>query len=236
MPKLCGKAYEPIRILFDQVLVEGGYARTAERVPIRKAMCSGTKQRTFLRLSAKDPWLTAAAIGSKRVVGLKNFTNLVSDLRELLGQACDGKSVMPTDKGLIRCRGDVAAEADVAADDLMDVVSDEELGHEFAMQQRVKAKDAKRARYFQNASKGKIVEIEMPARAPESGEDTGTRIVRVLCEDRKTIWLCSEDVSWAVVYLRDQLMHKGLTPVRSADIVPEVPQVEDRSIEEPNEG
>ena len=104
------------------------------------------------------------------------------------------------------------------------------------MQQRVKAKDAKRARYFQNVCKGKIVEIEMPDRAPESGVNNGNRLVRIFCEDRKTIWLCSEDANWAVAYLRDQLMHKGLAPYAGDDIVPEVPQEEDRSTEEPNEG
>ena len=234
MPKLCGKAYEPIRILFDQVLVEGGYARTAEPVPIRKATCSGTTQLTFLRVQAREPWLIAAACGTKQIEeGLTNRTTLVNDLREMMAQACDG---LPTHNGLIRCRGDAEAAAADAPDDPMNAVSDDEVTNEAALQQRVRVRDAKRARYFTNHCKDKILELTMPERAPESGVNGGNRIVRIFCEDRKTVWLCSEDADWAVTYLRDQLMHKGGAPVPSDDLGPKFLPLGDGSLDVPKEG
>ena len=165
--------------------------------------------------------------------GLKKHTTLVSDLREMMVQACDG---LPTHNGLIRCRGGAGSAAADTSDDAMDEVSDDEVTSEPAMQQKVRVQDAKRNRYFKNHCKDKILEITMPERAPESGVNSGNRTVRIFCDDRKTLWLFSEDANWAVAYLCDQLKHKGLAPDAGDDIVPEVPQEEDSSTEEPNEG
>ena len=61
----------------------------------------------------------------------------------------------------------------------------------------------------------------MPERAPETGVDEGERRVRLYCESRKTIWLCTEDATWALQYLRDQLTVKGVKRVAPNDIGPQ---------------
>ena len=60
----------------------------------------------------------------------------------------------------------------------------------------------------------------MPERAPETGIDEGNRKVRIYCESRRVIWLCVEDMDWALKYLRDQLQNKGVARVAPDDIGP----------------
>ena len=54
----------------------------------------------------------------------------------------------------------------------------------------------------------KIIEVWMPERAPETGIDEGTRKVRIYWDGWRRLWLCVEDMDWALQYLRDQLQHK----------------------------
>ena len=57
----------------------------------------------------------------------------------------------------------------------------------------------------------------MPERAPESGVDGGERSVKLSCQNRNTLWLCTEDVLWVITYLRDQLQAKGVPHVEGDD-------------------
>ena len=57
----------------------------------------------------------------------------------------------------------------------------------------------------------------MPERARETGVDEGARMVRLYCENRVKLWLCSEDADWALKYLRDQLKTKGAHRVAPGD-------------------
>ena len=66
----------------------------------------------------------------------------------------------------------------------------------------------------------------MPERAPETGINEGDRIVRLYCEDRKKLWLCTRDAHWALVYLRDQIITKGVRQVAPDDPGPGVPPEE----------
>ena len=50
-----------------------------------------------------------------------------------------------------------------------------------------------------------------------------TRTIRIYCEDRRNVWLCSEDAEWAMRYLRDQLECKGIRIVSDDDTGPGVP-------------
>ena len=80
---------------------------------------------------------------------------------------------------------------------------------------------AHRARYFQNHCKGKIMEIEMPAKAPEMyPQCKEVRRVRVYCESCMTVWLSVDDAAWAIEYLRDQLQFKGVPSVDGGDTGP----------------
>ena len=74
-----------------------------------------------------------------------------------------------------------------------------------------------RQRYSMNKCKNTVIEVEMPERAPESGVDAGVRRVKLLCSDRGSIWLCTEDAQWAVTYLRDQVEAKEVAHVAGDD-------------------
>ena len=57
----------------------------------------------------------------------------------------------------------------------------------------------------------------MSQRAPETGIQEGERMVRLYCETRLKIWLCTKDADWALMYLRDQLATKGVHRVAPGD-------------------
>ena len=59
--------------------------------------------------------------------------------------------------------------------------------------------------------------VRVPEYCPEEAPDCKQmRKITMLVEDRKTIWLCTEDMEWAVRYLWVQNMLKGV-PLVSAD-------------------
>ena len=58
--------------------------------------------------------------------------------------------------------------------------------------------------------KGKVLQIEMPAIAPEKDPKCSEkRMVSLFCEDRKTLWLAEDDTEWAMKYIQDQLECNG---------------------------
>ena len=76
------------------------------------------------------------------------------------------------------------------------------------------ARGEKRTRYLTNHCKGIVLDIEMPATAPEKDSTcTNKRIVRIFCEDRKTIWLASNDAGWTMKYIQHQLGSTGVLVV-----------------------
>ena len=101
------------------------------------------------------------------------------------------------------------------ADDPMAEVAPDEVvvvQHAKTSGQRVR-----RNRYYNVHCKHKVLQVSMPERAPETGIDEGHRIVHLYCEDRKKIWLCSQDADWALEYLRDQLHTKGVMRIAPGD-------------------
>ena len=67
-----------------------------------------------------------------------------------------------------------------------------------------------RIRYNRNNCKGNVIQIEMPAIAPEKYPTcTDKRMVSLLCQSRKTLWLAEEDAEWAMKYIQDQLECNG---------------------------
>ena len=77
-----------------------------------------------------------------------------------------------------------------------------------------------RGNYVKNNVRGKIIAVEMPERAPETGIAAGTRQVRLLCETRLKLWLCSEDADWALTFLRDQLDRSGFERFPADEVGP----------------
>ena len=91
-----------------------------------------------------------------------------------------------------------------------------------------------RNRYYLSNCKGKVLAVSMPERARETGMDGGDRMVRLYCEDRNKIWLCTKDADWALQYLRDQLSLKGVVRVapddRGPGAMPEAPVSADQPV------
>ena len=201
-----------VKVDDDQVLVSGGYNRTPIPCQNRTVMQGGHKL-VFLKVDAREPWLLKGATGCKYVSeGLTGRTTLVKELRAKLQRACDGE---PTDHQDIRCHGEAKGSVD-EDDPMAQVAEDEVVGV-----QKVETKYAnRRARYFRNHCKNKILEVSMPERARETGVDEGTRMVRIYCENRVKLWLCTEDADWALKYLRDQLKLKGVKRVAPGDSGP----------------
>ena len=203
--------FRPLIVCEKYVLVTGGYNRHPEATLHRSTIVDGSEKLMFLKMEAREPWLLAGAAGSKKIShGLTNRTTLCADLRMRLEQACNG---MPTSADDIRCRGGADAPSQSVASDPMNEVADDEILDTAA----VKKEAARRTRWFSNHCKNKVIEVAMPERAPQTGCDEGLRMVRLYCEDRKTIWLCTKDADWALAYLRDQMDCKGVVHVSPDD-------------------
>ena len=214
MPRKTGpKKFQSVKVHDDHVLVSGGLNSNPEPCPFRTAKYDNGEELRFLRVEAREPWLIKGACGDKRVTdGMSNRTTLVRELRAKLEEAC-GSGI--TARGEIRCSGEAAGS--VVADDPMAAVAVDEV----VVAARVETKLAhRRSRYVSNNTKHKIIEVLMPKRAPETGLDEGERLVRLYCESRQKIWLCIQEADWALQYLRDQLVVKGVQRVAADDIGP----------------
>ena len=167
----------------------------------------------FLRVEAREPWLLAGATGKRYVPdGLTGRTTLIRELRQKLERACDGEAT--TDD--IRRRGE-AAPASSSTDDPMADIADDQVAE---MQHVVARLAYRRVRRTRNTCLGQVILVAMPERARETGIDGGERWVRLFCEDRRKLWLCTRDADWALRYLRDQMIRKGVTHVAAGDLGP----------------
>ena len=203
--------WRPLSVCDKYVLVKGGFNKHPEATLHRSTIVDGSEKLMLLKVEAREPWLLAGAAGSKKIShGLTNRTTLCADLRMRLEQACNG---MPTSADDIRCRGGAAAPSQSAAADPMNEVADDEILDTAA----VKKEATRRTRWFSNHCKNRVIEVAMPERAPQTGIDEGTRMVRLYCENRLTIWLCTKDADWALAYLRDQMQCKGVGHVSPDD-------------------
>ena len=204
--------FRPVKIDDQQLLVSGGYNRRSEPVPFRTKTVDNEKL-VFLRMEAREPWLIKACTGSTRILpGLSGRTTLISELRDKLQRACDGE---PTAGHDIRCHVE-ASTASAGADDPMAEVAEDEVvrtqravGNARGIHQR--------NRYYLSNCKDKVLVVSMPERARVTGIDGGERLVRLYCESRQNIWLCSMDANWALQYLKDELERKGVTHVAPDD-------------------
>ena len=168
----------------------------------------GVEVKTFLKIGHKEPWLVAGAAGNRQVSeGMTRRTSLVEELKRKLSMACDG----------------CLETAVTASRDRMDELSDDDdlLPDANATRDSIRAtrdRGQKRNRYFANHCKGKVIQIKMPAIAPEKDPTCkAQRIVSLYCEDRKQLWLNVDDAEWAMKYLHHQLESKGVPAVADND-------------------
>ena len=212
-------AWSKLKVQHGKVGVAGGYNRQHLATDTRKCRINTTELR-FLKVAAKEPWLIAGASGNKKLTpGLSARMTLVEDLKKALVRACDGRPTSATTvlrQGTDQANGTGQTHAD-AMDDLS--CDDEPTGTDDIPGTR--AQRANRSRYFRNHCKGNVLEIQMPEKAPDKHHNCTTTIpVRLYCEDRKTVWLCTTEAQWAMEYLRDQLEAKGDCAVANDDCGP----------------
>ena len=197
----------PLKIKYDTVLVSGGNHNGFLATEVRKVGV-GAEEKTFLKISHKEPWLVAGAAGSRHVSeGMTRRTSLVDELKRKLEMACDG---CPT----------AAVTANL---DRNDALSDDDDLFPDTSAPRVsiagtRGRGQKRNRFFHNHCKYKVIHIEMSAIAPEKDPTCkAKRIVSLYCEDRRHLWLNVNDAEWAMEYLYHQLKSKGVPAVADND-------------------
>ena len=214
-----------ISIEIGKVGVAGGYNKHHLATETRKCKINTVEGR-FLKVAAKEPWLVAGASGNRQIPnGLSARTTLFDDLKNALVRACDGQPTSATT--VLRQGTDQANGTDQATADAMDDLSCDDEPTPASGSKNIpgtRAERETRNRYFRNHCRGKVLEIQMPAKAPEKHPKCTTTIpVRLYCEDRKTVWLCTEDAEWAMEYLRDQLEANGDCAVANDNCGPGVP-------------
>ena len=203
-------AWSDLKVQHGKVGVAGGYNRQHLATDTRKCRINTTELR-FLKVAAKEPWLIAGASGNKKLTpGLSARMTLVEDLKKALVRACDGR---PTSATTVLRQGTDQANGTSQADaDEMDELScdDEPTDNEESKNiPGTRAERHRRNRYFRNHCKGRVLKIQMREKAPETHPTCTTTIpVRLYCENRRTVWLCTEEAQWAMEYLRDQLEAK----------------------------
>ena len=169
---------------------------------VTRRVKAGGKDKTFVKMSMNEPWLLFATTG-QRHANASTYGNrsLLDVLREHVEQACNGD---------LHCAADGEA-ADAGDDDYdpMNEVDCEETAADKAWQTR--GRGEKRARYYKNHAKHKLLNIDFPIRPPELVKDgKDKRSVRMYIMDRRQIWLQIDDVPWAMKYLYVQNLLKGV--------------------------
>jgi hypothetical protein len=199
--------YKEVQFTFDQVHMKGGYITQPLPVIAKRIQVSGFPK-YFVKMTAKDAWLIKATCGYKKHHETSfQRTTLLEDLRDKLLRACNGE-----------CKPDMPnADVDDVERDFMEEIFVGNVDKSPQDKSPQKGGGAKRARYSKNDMKHRVFVTQMPEKCPEEVPDCQQmRQISMLIEDRKTIWLCTEDIGWAVSYLWVQNMLKGV-PLVPAD-------------------
>ena len=195
----------PLVLKYDRAMVSGGYNNSFILAEVRTATVSQAKK-TFLKVSNGEPWLLAGVCGYKtarQIGGLTRRTSLVAVLKQALKNACAFRPITAAGSN----------EATTEAGSNEEPLSDDEnlVATALGKTRKCYARRGKgRNRYHTNLNKGRVLQIEMPAIAPDKDPTcTDKRMVSLFCEDRKTLWLAEEDTEWAMTYIQDQLKCNG---------------------------
>ena len=98
-----------------------------------------------------------------------------------------------------------------------DPMNDVDVSDSESPSKRIKADGVNRVRYYKNACKKSIVEIEFPEHTPEVAKDgKDVRKIRLYIEDRLKVWLHIDDVPWGVKWMYMQYVVKG-DPLAATD-------------------
>ena len=135
--------------------------------------------------------------------------NLIEKLRDIIVRAADGHDVSEAGVSSVGIGDD---------DDPMAAISAELGGPDRRFYGNRAATGSVRARYYHNKARNHIIQVRMPKIAPELAPDsTETVQIKLHIEDRKTVWLHSDNIPWAVEYLFVQNELKGVPVVDAND-------------------
>ena len=191
--------FKPVEFAWGQILCRGGQNRKPLPLSTLKVMVQGQPHQ-FARMALREPWLCKAVTGQtcpqRTSIGR---TTLLSQIHARIKQACDGN-------------GD-SANADLKSDPMNEVD---------ASAQPPEAKRRRTSSRPRNKVKNSCLCFDFPSKCPTMHPDcTEMRSITVYVKDRSQIWLDIEDVAWAVEYMFDQNVLKGVAAVPPGDTGPD---------------
>ena len=206
-PKTRTVGWQPLTVKHDRALVAGGKNKSFISTAVRRATVDN-EEKTFLRISHKEPWLVAGVSGYKQCKGgLSRRTSLIDELKQELVNQCGIRPTTPAGSN----------EAVTASRDTIEDMYDDEGLLPASTEDRpsfvvgVRGGVTMRKRYYTNHCKGRVIKIAMSATAPKKDpHPPAKRIVSIFCEDRKQLWLNADDADWAMRYIQDQLQHSDV--------------------------
>ena len=152
---------------------------------------------SFVKMSTNEPWLILSTTGQKKYNNSSfGRTSLLDNLHELVENACNGGEAT----------FDVKGHEDDADYDPMNEIECED-----TKEPVTRGRGVKRARYYKNAAKNRVLDVDVPDQPPEVVKDCRVkRSIQLYIIDRKQIWLRIDDVAWALKYLYIQNLLKGV--------------------------
>jgi len=196
--------FKPVNFHFGQVHISGGFMTKSAPVVSKSIEGSDRKQTTFVKMASSEAWLRHATCGAgDRSKGGFARTSLLCVLRTHIVRLADATPVAdeeidPMDEiGSAPANGNAGGSAFLSTD------------------------KRGRARYYKNKARNCIATVNVTSRPPEIDPNcTQMRAVKLFIVDRQTIWISTDDVSWAVRYLFDQNHLKGVPLVADDDAGP----------------
>ena len=203
----------PMEMISGKVHLQGGLCRKALPADTHCVQVGPTKK-TFVKMTKGETWLLAAVTGMKAQNTSIQRTTLIETLRGYVEKACSGE---------LKAR-DVDAPA--AEEDPMNEVDDDQPNQPVKKRAKAASASAARVRYApkSNHAKQKVLEVEVPENCPEvDPRGLETRTVSLFIIDRKQVWLCADDIDWAVRYLYAQNFLRGVPLLDPTDQGPGSP-------------
>ena len=186
------KGFLPVEFAYGQILCRGGLNKRALPMKTQKVVLNG-EAHIFVKMGFCESWLCKAVTGQACPQRTSiTRTTLLDDLLKRIKGACDGEET---------------TQAEGAGDPMNEV-------------EACRVAQPNKRRKTNKARKTCIL-VDLPDRCPEV--DPGgllTRAITLYVVDRVQIWLSLNDVAWAVQYMHDQNMLKGVAAVAEEDTGP----------------
>ena len=197
-PKAHG--FKEVQFAWSQILCRGGKNNKPLPIQTMRVPVKGM-QHHFAKLTQKEAWLCKAVTGQacpqRTSIGR---TTLLDQLKARLKDAADGKG------GVV--------DAELVYDPMNEV--------DGGCPPPAEKKQKRNWRKDGNKARNTCIVTDFPSKCPEMHpECTDTRSITLYVKDRAQIWLDLDDVGWAVDYMHDQNVLKGVASVPPEDTGPD---------------